>query len=67
MPQPHRAVKLTKAEQGALETFVADGKRSTRAITSARSFRRGAKGGIKGKFLPINRARALWGHRSFLI
>ena len=36
MPQPRRAVKLTKAERGALETFVAHGKRSARAITRAR-------------------------------
>ena len=30
MPQTRRAVKLTKAERGALETFVARGKRSAR-------------------------------------
>ena len=36
MPQTRRAVKLTKAERGALETFVAHGKRSARAITRAR-------------------------------
>lgn len=36
MLQTHRAVNLTKAERGALETFVAHGKRSARAITRAR-------------------------------
>ena len=36
MPQQHRAVKLTKAERGELETFVAHGTRSARAITHAR-------------------------------
>jgi putative transposase len=36
MPQTRRAVKLAKAERGALETFVAHGKRSARAITRAR-------------------------------
>jgi putative transposase len=36
MRKTHRAVKLTKAERGELETFVAHGKRSARAITRAR-------------------------------
>jgi transposase len=36
MPQQCRAVKLTKAERGKLERFVAHGKRSVRAITRAR-------------------------------
>ncbi len=36
MPSQRRAVTLTKAERGALERFVAQGKRSARAITRAR-------------------------------
>jgi putative transposase len=36
MPRVRRVVKLTKAERGALEQFVARGKRSARAITRAR-------------------------------
>ncbi len=36
MPRTRRAVKLTKAERGDLERFVAQGKRSARAITRAR-------------------------------
>ena len=36
MPQQRRAVQLTKAERGTVETFVAHGKRSARAITRAR-------------------------------
>lgn len=36
MLQTHRGVNLTKAERGTLETFVAHGKRSARAITRAR-------------------------------
>src|ERR671919_1567961 len=36
MPKKHRAVKLTQAERGELETFVAHGTRSARAITRAR-------------------------------
>jgi len=62
MPQPHRAVKLTKAEQGALETFVADGKRSTRAITRARILLLSdeeQKEGLRGDFPLIIRVRAL--------
>jgi putative transposase len=36
MRKKHRAVKLTKTERGELETFVAHGTRSARAITRAR-------------------------------
>ena len=36
MPRKRRAVTLTKAERGELERFVAQGKRSARAITRAR-------------------------------
>ncbi len=36
MPTQRRAIKLTKAERGALEKFVAQGTRSARAITRAR-------------------------------
>jgi len=36
MPKPRKAVTLTKAEREGLETFVAHGKRSARAITRAR-------------------------------
>ena len=36
MQRSRRVIKLTKAERGALETFVAQGKRSARAITRAR-------------------------------
>jgi transposase len=36
MPQQHRAVTLTRTERGALEKFVAQGKKSARAITRAR-------------------------------
>ena len=36
MPRTRRAVTLTTAERGALERFVAQGKRSARAITRAR-------------------------------
>lgn len=36
MPKKHRAVKLTKAEREGLEKFVAQGKKSARAITRAR-------------------------------
>ena len=69
MPQTRRAVKLTKAERGALETFVADGKRSARVITRARILLlsdEGQKEGSRGDFSLSIGARALWGHRSFL-
>ena len=36
MPRIRRVVRLTKAERGALENFVAHGKKSARAITRAR-------------------------------
>jgi putative transposase len=36
MPAQRRAIKLTRTERGELETFVAHGKRSARAITRAR-------------------------------
>jgi hypothetical protein len=36
MPRKRRAVHLTKAGRGDLERFVAQGKRSARAITRAR-------------------------------
>jgi putative transposase len=36
MPKTQKAVQLTKAERAALETFVARGKKSARAITRAR-------------------------------
>lgn len=36
MPKKRRAVKLTKAEREVLEKFVAQGKKSARAITRAR-------------------------------
>jgi hypothetical protein len=36
MPQQRRTGQLPKAERGTLETFVAHGKRSARAITRAR-------------------------------
>jgi putative transposase len=36
MRKPGKAIQLTKAERGALEAFVAHGKRSARAITRAR-------------------------------
>jgi putative transposase len=36
MPTQRRAIKLTRTERGELETFVAHGKRSARAITRAR-------------------------------
>src|SRR5919205_3820146 len=36
MPKKGKAVQLTEAERGALETFVTRGKKSARAITRAR-------------------------------
>jgi putative transposase len=44
MPQQRRVSQLTKAERGTLETFVAHGKRSARAITRARILLRSDEG-----------------------